>query len=186
MNERERNRIEAAEHFRTAFKLLGFPMEQDSELQGMPERVTTLYQDLFAGMEPSEPPELSVTDYPGSEMVIIRDITFYSMCAHHLLPFFGRAHVGYVPAGKVVGLGSLPKVLEFFSRRPQLQERLAEQVADFLGEAMSPAGLIVHLNARHMCMEMRGLKNVGSVDYTASRGVLTSGELRQEFFKKVL
>ena len=120
-----------------------------------------------------------------SEMVLEKDITFYSMCEHHALPFYGKAHIAYIPDGKVVGLSKLARTVEVFARRLQIQEQLTGQIADALMEYMKPRGAIVMLEAEHMCMTMRGIKKPGSQTVTlAKRGVFkTDPALEERFFR---
>jgi len=176
---------QATEHIEKAFRLLGIVTEDDPETTGTPERVTNMIGRLYSGMAPDKIPPLSVTDYEGENLVLIKSLPYYSMCAHHMLPFFGHAHIAYIPNGKVVGLGSFPKVLDYFSRRPQLQERLAEQIADYLDQSLQSKGLIVFLSARQMCVEMRGASTTCMVEYAATRGVMQEGDWRNEFFKRI-
>jgi GTP cyclohydrolase I len=120
-------------------------------------------------------------------MVILRDITFYSMCEHHFLPFHGRAHVGYIPDGKVVGISKLARVVEVFAKRPQLQERLTSQIAEAIVDALNPDGVAVVVEAEHLCMTMRGVRKPGSQMVTsAMRGQFKQGSLtRSEFLALV-
>jgi GTP cyclohydrolase I len=117
-------------------------------------------------------------------MVIVRDIAFFSMCAHHLVPFFGRAHVAYIPGERIVGLSKIARIVEFYSRRPQIQEKLTEQVIDFIEEKINPQGTMVVLQARHMCMEMRGVEKPGAFTLTSAvRGCFLNNVVREEFLK---
>jgi GTP cyclohydrolase I len=115
-------------------------------------------------------------------MVMERDIPFYSLCAHHLVPFYGHAHLAYVPDKKIVGLSKLVRILEFYAKRPQLQERLTEQVVTFLVEELEPLGAMVVIQARHLCVEMRGVKKPGVVTVTSAiRGIFHERPIREEF-----
>ena len=115
-------------------------------------------------------------------MVMEKEIPFYSMCAHHLVPFYGHAHVAYIPDERIVGLSKLPRILEFYAKRPQLQERLTEQVVTFLEEELSPQGAMVVIEARHLCVEMRGVKKPGAVTVTSAiRGSFHNRPVREEF-----
>lgn len=145
-----------------------------------PRRVAESYGDFFAGIgvDPTEPlrdaTELDAAAGELGELVLLRDVAFRSMCEHHLLPFTGVAHLAYVPAARIVGLGRLPQVLEIVSSRPQLQERLGEQVASALDEALEPRGVLVVLDARHGCVSARGVRQADSTTVTiASRGTLS-------------
>jgi GTP cyclohydrolase I len=184
-NDQERS-ARIAEHVRAMLDLLGVDPVADPEVAETPERVAELALELTAGMG-ADP---SVTVLPdrsaGHGLVIARDLPFHSLCAHHLLPFFGRAHIGYLPGDGVVGIGALGGVLDHFASRLQLQERLGEQIADFLERATGARGVIVLVEARQLCMEMRGRKKAGLIQSTASRGALVEGDLRREFFDRVL
>ncbi|MCL5263781.1 MAG: GTP cyclohydrolase I FolE [Chloroflexi bacterium] len=158
-------------------------------LVGTPRRVSEMYADLFAGVEQDPLEVLSVGFEEGhQEMVVIKDIPFYSMCEHHLLPFFGVVHIGYIPNGRVVGISKLARVVEIFARRPQLQERLTTQIANSIVEGLEPKGVAVVIEAEHMCMIMRGVEKAGSkVMTSANRGVFRSNSItRSEFFSLVL
>lgn len=148
-------------------------------LRGTPARVAEMYTEIFCGLKKDPRDELEVFfTEPHEEMVLIRDIPLYSMCEHHLLPFFGQAHVAYIPRkGKVTGLSKLARVVEGFAKRPQMQERLTSQIADSIMEALQPMGVIVVIEAEHMCMTMRGVKKPGSKTITSAvRGVFQSSE----------
>ncbi len=158
---------------------------QRPELLRTPERVEESFMDLTRGYRESLEEILTgaVFDDPSQAMVLVRDVPFYSLCEHHLLPFFGRAHVAYIPAGQLMGLSKIPRILEHFARRLQVQERLTEQVADTLSAALRPRGLGVVLEATHLCMVMRGVQKEGSVASTSAlRGTfLSDARARAEF-----
>ena len=141
-------------------------------LAATPKRIARMYRELFAGLH-FDPRQLlkDGLDEAHDEMVIVRDIPFYSMCEHHLLPFYGVAHVGYIPAGHVVGISKLARVVDAFARRPQVQERLTTQVAECIEDCLQPEGVAVLIEAEHLCMTMRGVKKPGSrVMTSAVRG----------------
>lgn len=159
-------------------------------IKDTPERVASMYVELFSGMDQDPRAELTVDFEEGyEEMVILRDISFYSMCEHHLLPFYGVAHVGYVPSpgGKVVGVSKLARVVEICARRPQLQERMTKQIADAIFDALQPDGVAVVVQAEHLCMMMRGIKKPGTTVMTSSvRGIFRSkAATRSEFLSLV-
>ena len=155
-----------------------------------PRRVAEMYAELFWGLGVDPKTELMV-DFAEryEEMVILRDISFYSMCEHHLLPFYGVAHVGYIPSqgGRVVGVSKLARVVETCARRPQLQERMTQQIADAIFEALRPDGVAVVIQAEHLCMVMRGIKKPGTTVITSSvRGIFRSkAATRGEFLSLV-
>mgnify|MGYP000629937231 CR=1 FL=1 len=130
-------------------------------LKETPARVARMYEEVFAGLTEDPAVHFATTfDEHCSEMVLVRDIYFYSMCEHHLVPFFGKAHIAYIPAadGRVCGLSKLARLVEVYAKRPQVQERLTSQIADTLVEQLNPQGVVVVLEAEHMCMSMRGVK----------------------------
>ncbi len=146
---------------------------EDPEREGLkdtPDRIARMFQEIFCGLGKDPREELTpVFNEEHEEMVIIKDIPFYSMCEHHLLPFHGKAHVAYLPkGGRVVGLSKLARVVEILARRPQLQERLTSEVADMIFEALKPHGVIVVVEAVHLCMSMRGISKPGSVAVTSA------------------
>jgi GTP cyclohydrolase I len=147
-------------------------------IKDTPLRVAEMYAELFSGLDVDPKSELAVDFGEGyEEMVILKDIPFYSMCEHHLLPFYGVAHVGYIPSagGRVVGVSKLARVVEICARRPQLQERMTQQIADAIFEALQPDGVAVVIKAEHLCMIMRGIKKPGATVITSSvRGTFRS------------
>ncbi|MFC1937328.1 GTP cyclohydrolase I FolE [Chloroflexota bacterium] len=152
-----------------------------------PKRVAEMYVELFAGLDMDPKEELNVSYELGHrEMVIVKDIPFYSMCEHHLLPFYGVAHVGYVPdaEGRVVGISKLARVVEVVARRPQIQERMTSQIADAIYDRLKPDGVAVVVQGEHMCMIMRGIKKPGSsITTSAIRGLFSrKAATRAEFF----
>jgi GTP cyclohydrolase I len=145
-------------------------------LKNTPQRIARMYTELFAGLfeDPSRHMDVGFTE-KYDEMVILRNISFYSMCEHHLLPFMGKAHVAYLPRGKIIGLSKIARVVEAFALRPQLQERLTGQIADLLMEKLDAKGAAVIIEATHTCMTIRGVKKPGSVMVTsAMRGTFRS------------
>jgi len=163
---------------------------EDPKREGLldtPERVAEMYAELFGGMNQDPREELRVGFELGHrEMVVLRDIPFYSMCEHHLLPFYGVAHIGYIPneEGKIIGISKLARVVEVISRRPQLQERMTTEIADAIMDALKPEGVAVVIQAEHLCMIMRGIKKPGSnVVTSAIRGIFSrKAASRAEFF----
>jgi len=180
----ERRRLERiAGHVRGILEALGLDLE-DPNLRDTDVRVAKLYAEMFHGL--SEGNEPRITTFPNDEgytgMVAEMHIPFYSMCAHHLVPFYGHAHMAYVPTHRIVGLSKLPRILEFYAKRPQLQERLTEQVVTFLEEKLEPQGAMVVIEARHLCVEMRGVKKPGAVTVTSAiRGIFHERPIREEF-----
>ena len=153
--------------------LLAIGVEASGELiDATPGRVARMYEEVFAGLQ-TDPGELLNVGFEEGhqEMVILRDVPFYSMCEHHLLPFHGQAHVGYIPKGRVAGLSKLARVVEAYAKRPQVQERLTSQIADCIMDRLQPSGVAVVIEAEHLCMTMRGVKKPGSsVITSATRG----------------
>ncbi len=160
------DRIQAA----TRELLVAVGVDPDAEgVLETPRRIAEMYAEVFSGMWMDPAAFLEVGfDEAHDEMVILRDIPFYSMCEHHLLPFHGAAHVGYIPDGRVVGVSKLARVVEAFARRPQLQERLTGQIADCIMSALRPDGVAVVVEAEHLCMTMRGVRKPGSKMVTSA------------------
>jgi GTP cyclohydrolase I len=176
-----------AERFRTIMEALGLDLA-DSNLDGTPLRVARAYTELFRGLDPANEPELRTFPNPEgySQAVSVTDIPFHSMCAHHFLPFFGVVHVAYLPKDRLVGLSKLARVVDYFARRPQTQEALTEQVVDLLDRRLQPAGSMVVVEARHFCIEMRGVGKAGmSTTTTAVRGVFADDRRQQGFLHQV-
>jgi GTP cyclohydrolase IA len=154
-----------------------------------PGRVARMYQEIFSGLE--TPTEEILTHLEGEshdELVLLKDIPFYSVCEHHLLPFIGKAHVGYIPGeGKIAGIGELAKAVEILAKRPQVQERLTAQLADMIMSKLKPKGAMVMVDAEHLCLSMRGMKKPGARTVTSAvRGIFRSKEsTRQEFLELI-
>lgn len=170
----DRERIEAA------VRELLYAIGEDPDREGLietPNRVARMYEEIFSGLEEDPKKHLKIFNEDNNdEMVIVRDIPLYSICEHHLIPFIGKAHIAYIPGnGKVIGLSKLARIVNCFAKRPQLQERLTAQVADFLYENLDPQGVAVVVEAEHLCMTMRGARASGSQTRTsAMRGIMRS------------
>lgn len=152
-------------------------------LKETPQRVADMCEEIFSGIGRSPVEAFKVFEQKGyDEMIIVKDIPFYSICEHHLLPFFGKAHIAYIPSeNKITGFSELVKVLQILSKRPQLQERLTSELADFLYKALKPKGILVVIEAEHLCMTMRGVKKPGTKTITsAMRGIMRRPETRAE------
>ena len=169
-----------------AIALLLEGIGEDVNREGLldtPQRVARMYEEICGGLDETADEHLARTfTSTNNEMVIEKDITFYSLCEHHLMPFFGKAHIAYIPDGKVVGLSKLARTVEVFARRPQIQEQLTVQIADAIMEHLNPKGVMVYLEAEHLCMSMRGIKKPGSKTITtACRGEFLENEsLKQQ------
>lgn len=152
-------------------------------LKETPERVAMMYEEIFSGLEtPTEEILQPIEGESHDEMVLLKDIPFYSVCEHHLLPFIGRAHVAYIPgAGRIAGIGELAKALEIFAKRPQVQERLTAQLADMIMKKLKPKGAMVIIDAEHLCLSMRGIKKPGARTVTSAvRGLFRTKESTRE------
>lgn len=177
------------EKVEAAIKLLLEGIGEDPAREGLletPARVARMYGEIAGGMDQGAEEHLSKTFAVASnDLVIERDITFYSLCEHHLLPFYGKAAIGYIPNGRVAGLSKLARTVEVYARRLQLQEQLCVQVADALMDYLAPQGAIVFMEAEHMCMTMRGVQKPGTKTVTlARRGVFeTDPALEERFFR---
>lgn len=157
-------------------------------LEGTPRRIAEMYREVFQGMDQDPYGILSVGFEEGhEEMVVVRDIPFFSMCEHHFLPFHGVAHVGYIPKGRVVGISKLARAVDIFAKRPQVQERLTSQIADAIMEVIKPRGVAVVMEAEHLCMTMRGVKKPGSkVVTSANRGIFRSNTATRNEFMSIV
>ena len=174
---------------REAVRLLLEGAGEDVNREGLletPDRIARMYTEIFSGMdEDGEVPLSKVFTVDSSEMVLEKDIVFYSMCEHHMMPFYGKAHVAYIPDGKVVGLSKLARTVEIYAKRLQIQERMTGQIADAIMKYLTPKGVMVVLEAEHMCMTMRGVRKPGSKTVSiAVRGVFEENtELQNRFFQ---
>ena len=164
---------------------------EDPNREGLlktPSRVARMYKEVFAGLYEDPAVHFETTfDEHHEELVIVHDIPFYSMCEHHLMPFYGKAHIAYIPNGKVTGLSKLARTVDVYARRPQIQERLTVQIADALERVLAPKGIMVMLEAEHTCMTMRGIKKPGSKTVTTvTRGEFKENmELQKQFLAMV-
>ena len=175
-------------HYHEILRLLG----EDPEREGLvktPERVAKAMRFLTSGAhkDPKEILRSAMFREEYRQMVIVKDIDFYSLCEHHMLPFFGKVHIGYIPNGYITGLSKLPRIVDVFARRLQVQERLTTQIKDCIQEALNPLGVIVVIEAEHMCMSMRGISKPGSSTVTSAlRGIMSDGATRAEMMALVL
>ena len=170
-----------------AIRLLLEGIGEDITREGLidtPDRIARMCEEIYGGLD-QEADHLLLKQFPveNNEIVLEKDITFYSMCEHHLMPFYGKAHLAYIPDGKVTGLSKLARTVEVYARRPQIQERLTVQIADALERVLSPKGIMVMLEAEHTCMTMRGVKKPGSKTITTvTRGAFKEDKELQKMF----
>lgn len=173
---------------REGVRLLLEGIGEDTTREGLletPDRIARMYEEICGGYSQNPAEVLSkVFSVEDSEMVMEKDITFYSMCEHHMMPFFGKAHIAYIPRDKVVGISKLARTVEIFARRLQIQERMTGQIADAIMDSLDADGVMVVLEAEHLCMTMRGVKKPGSKTLTvATRGVFAEDEsLKRQFY----
>lgn len=172
-----------------AIELLLEGIGEDVNREGLietPQRIAAMYEEIYGGMD-MDPAEILKKRFKvtGSEIVIEKNITFYSTCEHHLLPFYGQVHIAYIPDGEVVGLSKLARLVEVYAKRPQIQEQMTAQIADALMDNLHPKGVMVMAEAEHMCMTMRGIKKPGSKTQTiATRGEFKDNDsLKKQFFE---
>ena len=174
-------------HFSEVINLLG----EDTNREGLvktPERASKAMKFLTEGyeMDPKQILQSAMFKEDYNEMVIVKDIELYSLCEHHMLPFFGKAHIAYIPSGHIVGLSKVPRVVDVFSRRLQVQERLTEQILDCINDTLQPEGVAVVIEASHMCMMMRGVQKQNSTTTTSGfRGSFKETDTRNEFLKLI-
>lgn len=175
-----------AKHFKEIMHILGLDLNDDS-LKGTPYRVAKMYvQEIFGGLDPKNKPAVKLFEnkFNYDEMLVEKDITFYSNCEHHFVPIYGKAHVAYISAGKVIGLSKINRIVQYYSRRPQVQERLTVQIANELKEILQTEDVAVILDARHMCVSSRGIKDYDSKTTTSHYGGKFNKEtVKQEFLK---
>ena len=170
-------------HFRAIMETIGMDLNDDS-LRGTPLRVAKMYvKELFQGLNPANMPSMTLFEnkFQYNEMLVEKNINFYTNCEHHFVPFFGKAHVAYISSGKVIGLSKLNRLVEYFSKRPQVQERLTTQIADAMVKILNPLGVIVIIDCEHLCMSMRGVKKSQARTTTSAvRGALRDPTTRAE------
>lgn len=175
-----------AKHFREIMHVLGLDLNDDS-LKGTPKRVAKMYvEEVFSGLNPANKPAVTLFEnkYQYKQMLVEKDITFYSNCEHHFVPIIGKAHVAYISNGKVVGLSKINRIVQFFAKRPQVQERMTVQIANELKEALQTEDVAVILDAQHMCVASRGIKDSSSSTTTAEFcGAFLKDSVKEEFFK---
>jgi GTP cyclohydrolase I len=169
-------------HFRHIMEIMGLDLTDDS-LKGTPKRVAKMYiKEVFSGLDPKNKPAIALFDnkYKYDQMLVEKDITVFSNCEHHFVPIYGKAHVAYISSGKVIGLSKLNRIVEYYSKRPQVQERLTVQIANELKEALQTEDIAVVIDAQHMCVQSRGIRDSGSSTVTAYYG----GKFENEVTKK--
>ncbi len=169
-------------HFRHIMEIMGLDLTDDS-LKGTPKRVAKMYiKEVFSGLDPKNKPNITLFDnkYKYDQMLVEKDIAVFSNCEHHFVPIYGKAHVAYISTGKVIGLSKLNRIVEYFSKRPQVQERLTVQIANELKEALQTEDIAVVIDARHMCVQSRGVRDTGSATVTSYYG----GRFLEEGTKK--
>lgn len=176
-----------AENYKTIIHGLGEDVTREG-LEKTPERVAKAMQFLTHGyaLDPLEILKSALFTEDHSQMIVVKNIEVYSMCEHHMLPFFGKAHVAYIPNGKIVGLSKIPRIVDAYARRMQVQERLTDQIKDCIQEALEPLGVAVVIEAQHMCMQMRGIQKQNSFTTTSSfTGAFEKNKTRKEFISLI-
>ena len=176
-----------SENYSAIIESLGENINREG-LEKTPERIAKAMQFLTHGygLDPLEILKSALFTEDHKQMIVVKDIEVYSMCEHHMLPFFGKAHVAYIPNGKIVGLSKIPRIVDAFARRMQVQERLTDQIKDCIQEALEPLGVAVVIEAQHMCMQMRGIQKQNSVTTTSSfTGAFEKDKTRKEFISLV-
>jgi GTP cyclohydrolase I len=176
-----------SENYKTIIENLGEDVNREG-LQKTPERVAKAMQFLTHGydLDPLEILKSALFTEDHQQMIVVKDIEVYSMCEHHMLPFFGKAHVAYIPSGKIVGLSKIPRIVDAFARRMQVQERLTDEIKNCIQEALNPLGVAVVIEAQHMCMQMRGIQKQNSYTTTSSfTGAFEKDKTRKEFISLI-
>jgi len=187
----EEYNIKVTEDIKSKYQSIIESIGEDVKREGLvktPERASKAMQYLTSGyeMDAEEILKSALFDESYSEMVIVKEIELYSLCEHHILPFFGKAHIAYIPNGKIVGLSKIPRVVDVFARRLQVQERLTDQIVNTINNVLQPQGVAVVIEASHMCMMMRGVQKQNSVTTTSAfRGTFKNMETRNEFLKLI-
>lgn len=177
-----------SKHFEEIMRVLGLDLDDDS-LSGTPDRVAKMYvNEIFSGLNPENKPSITLFNnkYNYEEMLVEKDIKVHSFCEHHFVPIIGKAHVAYISNGKVIGLSKINRIVDYFARRPQVQERLTVQIAEELKKALQTEDVAVAITADHMCVTLRGIKDQDSSTYTSSfHGKFKEKEYRQEFLDEI-
>lgn len=174
--------VEIAKHFKAIMETLGLDLTDDS-LSGTPMRVAKMYvKEVFSGLDPRNKPQVRLFDnkFQYNEMLVEKDITFYSHCEHHFVPIYGKAHVAYISSGKVIGLSKINRIVQYYAKRPQVQERLTVQIAEELKKAVATEDVAVVLDATHMCVSSRGVSDTNSTTGTA----FFSGQFKEENIRR--
>lgn len=175
-------------HFKEIMNTLGLDLNDDS-LKGTPKRVAKMYvQEIFSGLDPANKPKMSLFDnkYNYDQMLVEKNISFYSNCEHHFVPIYGKAHVAYISSGKVIGISKLNRIINYFAKRPQVQERLTMQIAAELQKVLQTKSVAVLLDAKHLCVSSRGIKDATSATVTSFfDGKFSEENTRMEFFKQI-
>ncbi|BFH17290.1 GTP cyclohydrolase I FolE [Paenibacillus melissococcoides] len=181
------NREKIEHHVKEILRLIGEDVDREG-LKETPARVTRMYEEIFGGYEVDPRDVLGVTfDEAHEELVIVKDITYYSLCEHHMAPFFGKVHIGYIPSGQVAGLSKLARLVEAVTRRLQVQERVTSEIADIMEEVLKPHGVMVVVEGEHLCMCSRGVKKPGSKTVTMStRGSFKSDAAQRAEFLSLI
>ncbi|ACF12958.1 GTP cyclohydrolase I [Chloroherpeton thalassium ATCC 35110] len=177
-----------AEHFEKIMLILGLDLKDDS-LRGTPKRVAKMYvKEIFSGLNPANKPKVALFDnsYKYNEMLIEKDIIVHSTCEHHFVPILGKAHVGYISSGKVIGLSKINRIVQYYAKRPQVQERMTMQIVKELKETLQTEDVAVVIDARHLCVSVRGVEDVASSTVTSSyNGKFLNEQTRNEFLKHI-
>lgn len=177
-----------AEHFKIIMETLGLDLTDDS-LAGTPKRVAKMYvKEIFSGLNPANQPAITLFEnkFGYNQMLVVKDISVYSMCEHHFVPIFGKAHVGYMANGKVIGLSKLHRLVKYFAKRPQVQERLTKQIAEAIKHTLNIKDVAVIIDARHMCVECRGVEDTNSSTVTSAlNGQFLNEATRAEFMRHI-
>lgn len=181
----EEKKEQIAFHFKEIMKVLGLDLADDS-LKGTPQRVAKMYvEEIFSGLNPVNKPKIALFEnkYKYNEMVLEKNISFYSNCEHHFVPIIGKAHVAYQSNGKIIGLSKLNRIVQYYAKRPQVQERLTEQIANELKNLLATKDVAVLIEAKHLCVASRGVKDDTSTTYTAHySGVFNNPDKKNELF----
>jgi GTP cyclohydrolase I len=180
--------VEIEQHFRSIMEIMGLDLNDDS-LKGTPHRVAKMYiKEIFSGLNPANKPDIKLFDnkYQYNEMLVEKNITFYSNCEHHFVPIIGKAHVAYISTGKVIGLSKLNRIVQYYAKRPQVQERLTIQIAEEIKQAVQSEHVAVYIEATHLCVSSRGIQDINSATITTSYfGKFESENGRNEFLKYI-